>query len=375
MPDRSRSHRDRTARACQRGGALLTVLWLSAGLAAIGLSVSATVRTENDHAATAADGLRAAYLASGAVDRGIQWMLWPSFRRPGGAPVFWSFDQRRYTMVFPSGVAVLEAIPEGAKLNINTASPQDIYRVVFAVSGDEALARQIVEAILDWRSPAPGPTAFDSFYLSIAPTFRARHASFQEIEELLLVRGMTPELYYGNYTSDPDGRLYARGGLRDCLSVWGGNGPFDANSASPALMEAMGVPPSVVSAIAARRVIAPFRSIEELRQVAPATPVLTAGGGYSVWTLRATARLRRTDGSFSDAVRTSAAVVKMIASNDEQATPSLGLNRAIGPQGVFELKVLRSYDDAWSQDVVPPGLGMPAPSGNTIAPPFGAPLP
>ena len=380
MRDRSASlqivapRRARPARVGQRGGALLTVLWLSAGLAAIGLSVSATVRAETDHAATAADGLRASYLASGAVDRGIQWMLWPSFRRPGGAPVFWSFNERRYTMAFPSGVAVLEAIPEGAKLNINTASPEDLSRVVFAVSGDEVRSRQIVEAILDWRSSAPGPTPFDFYYLSVRPTFHARHASFQEIEELLAVRGMTPELFYGNYTADPDGRLYARGGLRDCLSVWGGNGQFDANAASPALMEAMGTPPPVVAAIVARRLIAPFRSIEELRQVAPMTPALSAGGGYSVWTLRATARLRRTDGSFSDAVRTSAAVVKLIASNDETSSNTLGLNRAIGPQGVFELKVLRSYDDAWSQDVVPPAVGMPPPTGNAYAFPLGVPL-
>lgn len=357
-------------RARQIGSALLMVLWLSAGLAAIGLSVSSTVRAEADHAATSADGLRAAYLASGAVDRGIQWMLWPSLRRPDGSPMFWAFNERRYTMEFPSGVAVLEAIPEAAKLNVNSATPEDLYRVVFAVSGEEDRARQIVEGILDWRSSASGPTPFDSYYLSITPTFRARHASFQEIEELLLVRGMTPELFYGNYTADIEGRLYARGGLRDCLSVWGGNGQFDVNTASPALMEAMGIPQSAVGAIVARRRIAPFGSMEELAQVAPATPGLTIGVAGSVWTLRATARLRRSDGSLSDAVRSSAATVKRAVLNHRPT--SLGPNQGVDRQGsAFELTILRSYDDAWSQDVIPPGAGMAPPGGNTL----GVPLP
>ena len=43
---------------------------------------------------------------------------------------------------------------------------------------------------------------FDQYYLSLTPSFRARHASFEEIEELLVVKGMTPDLYYGTYDRD-----------------------------------------------------------------------------------------------------------------------------------------------------------------------------
>ena len=64
---------------------------------------------------------------------------------------------RRLAMRFPSGDALVEVIPENSKLNINTADPEDLYRVVFAVSGDAARARQIADAIVDWRSPAADP--------------------------------------------------------------------------------------------------------------------------------------------------------------------------------------------------------------------------
>ena len=39
------------------------------------------------------------------------------------------------------------------------------------------------------------------------------------------MRGMTPELYYGNYVAERMDRLSPRGGLRDSLSVWGSHGP------------------------------------------------------------------------------------------------------------------------------------------------------
>src|ERR1700722_3175644 len=165
-----------------RGGALLAVLWLSAGLAAIALSVSSNVRSETDRVSTSGEGLRASYLASGALERGILWVLWGSsgsnYMSPDGLPRFWAPNMRRLPMRFPSGDALVEVIPENSMLNINTAGRDDLYRVVFAVSGDPARAQQITDGIIDWRTPAPAPTIFDQYYFSLGPTFRARHASF-----------------------------------------------------------------------------------------------------------------------------------------------------------------------------------------------------
>jgi general secretion pathway protein K len=324
-----------------RGGALLAVLWLSAALAAIAFSVSSTVRAETDHVSSAADGLRAWYLATGSVERGIQWMLWGgNYRNQDGSARFWEFNQPRMYMSYPSGDAVVEMIPESAKLNINTAPPDDLLRVVLAVSGDPERSREIVAAILDWRAPSGGPTSFDQYYFSINPTFRARHASFEEIEELLLVRGMTSELFYGNYVPDSAGRLYASGGLRDCLSVWGNVGAFDVNSASPALLEAIGIPPGKVAAMVSRRQTRPFLNLQEVAQMGVPLTRLRIGGNF-IWTLRATARLRTAAGP-SETVRTAAAVVKMIDSK-VYAMP---------------VHVLRWYDDAWSESAIAPFPGM-----------------
>jgi general secretion pathway protein K len=322
----------------QRGSALLAVLWMSAALAAIAFSVSSTVRSETDRIATDADGLRTYYLASGSIERGIQWVMWGGdYRNQDGSPSYWEPNLPRMTMHYPSGDAVVEMIPESSKLNINQANPDELYRLALAVSGDPARATEIAQGIIAWRSPgaAAAPPSLD-----LGPTFQPRHASFEEIEELLLVHGMTPEIYYGNFIADADGRLYARGGMRDCLSVWGSSGPFDINSASPALMEAVGVAPDTVTQIVKLRSIRPILSMGDAAAAGGPFPNLGVGGNV-IWTLRATARLRRPDGTPSDTVRTSSATLKI-------------LDRKLNYQ--MPVAVLRYYDDAWSQfAVVPPG--------------------
>ena len=60
----------------EKGGALLAVLWLSVGLAAIAFSVAAMVRGEVGRAGNAVEGLKARYLAAGALERALNYMLY-----------------------------------------------------------------------------------------------------------------------------------------------------------------------------------------------------------------------------------------------------------------------------------------------------------
>jgi len=242
----------------RRGSALLAVLWVSAALAAIAFSLSNTVRGETDRTSNNVDGLRCYYLAQGAIWRTADEMLWsvqtpnsPKVKR--GAPFV---DYR-----FPSGLVHVEIIPETAKLNVNSAPPEELYRLGVALGLDAAKARQIALAIVAQRTPKPAAVPVD---LSARSSFQARPASFEEIEELLLVPGITPDIFYGTYTpADPetDGqgpRLIPHPGLADCLSVFGSQDRFDVNTASPAVLLAIGVSPQVVSSLIERRRTEPF---------------------------------------------------------------------------------------------------------------------
>jgi general secretion pathway protein K len=318
----------------------LLVLWLAAALGAIGIGVATTVRAETDYTSTTADGLRAHYLATGSVDRAVQWMLWgPGVRNDDGSARFWDRSKAYFNMRYATGDVRVEIIPESSKLDVNAIQPEDLERLLTLLSGDARRAHDITEAILEWRGSVP--PALDAYYLSLGPTFGSRHASIQEIEELLFVRGMTPELFYGNYVEDAQGRLSPRGGLRDCLSVWGTRYLLDANYASPVLLEALGMNPNDVARLVTARRLRPLETAEDLANVSLPVDRLRVGG-TSMWTLRSTARLRRPDGLPSETVRSASAVVKYWS------------DFAIHPS---QVQVLRYYDDAWSEFAQAPPSG------------------
>jgi len=232
---------------------------------------------------------------------------------------------------------VVEMMPEAAKLDINHASEEDLLRLVTAVTGDSNRGRQVAEAIR-----GGGSATLDPFYQPPGSTFRSPGASFEEIEELLLVRGMTPELYYGNYVEDAGGRLSPRGGLRDSLSVWGSPGPFDANAASPALLEALGASRGAIAQLLQRRIQQPFHDLGEVAALGIPIDRLEVGKEHLIWSIRATARLRRPDGSPSEVVRSASAIAKLVL------PPR---NRQRDP---IRLRVLRFYEDAWSEFAAAP---------------------
>jgi general secretion pathway protein K len=322
-----------------RGIALLSVLWLVAALSAIAFTVANLVRSETERTSTDRDSLRAYYLASGGIDRAVLYIQWgPLYHNDDGSPKYYQAPMPVIPFNFPTGTAAVQVIPENSKLNVNTATPEELKTLLLALGTDPARADGILAGILDWRSASAegAATEFDAYYLSLIPSFRSRHASFEEIEELLLVRGVTPDLFYGNYTRTEDARLVPHAGLRDCLSVFGSvGGPMDVNTVQPAVMQAIGISPSVAAAIVAMRRTAPILDLDQLatlQSVGPGTGRL----GFqtnSVMTLRATARLRLPNGQLSDVQRSVAAMVKF-----------LPRQFGMGPNGIFH--VLRWYDNA-----------------------------
>ncbi|HUP02388.1 MAG TPA: hypothetical protein VMU19_00270 [Bryobacteraceae bacterium] len=307
------------------------MLWLSAALAAVAFSLAATVRGETERTSSAVDGVRGYYLAAGAIDRAALELLWsaglPAGAQaglPAGAQAGRPFIPPGSSHVdydFPGGAARVEIIPETAKLNVNLAPPDELYRLCVALGLGEARAREIAAAIIGWRSPSLDDAGLDAYYLSLTPSFRPPHASFQMIEELLLVKGVSPEIYYGTYAPNPDSgaedapRLTPRAGLADCLTVFGGSGQVDANTAQPAVLAAVGLAPNDIAAVLAARnegPMTPDRFANLMAALGPAGSRLRVGGN-TILTLRATARPRLPGGQLSDLRRTVAAQVKYMA--------------------------------------------------------------
>jgi len=312
----------------RRGSALLAVLWLSAALAAIGFSLAITIRGETERASTALDGLRAYYLAAAGVDRAAYEVLW-SLQNPNASRVPQGAIKMDYH--FTSGDVHVEFIPEAAKLNVNRASTEDLTRLGVALGLDLGRAEGLANALEQIRTAAGVPGAAQG------PSFQPPGASLQEIEELLSVPGVTPELFYGTYGAQQNAaggsHLARRPGLVDCLTVYGLDPRVDVNTASPAVLAAVGMNPGAIGAVVSMRQAAPI-SQEQLGGVT-AMAGEAAGrlrvGGHSIVTVRATARLRLPSGQLSDLRRTVAAMVKYM------------------PPGYdAPIHILRWYDTAWS---------------------------
>jgi general secretion pathway protein K len=311
-----------------RGSALLTVLWLSAALAAVAFALATTVRGETERVSTAVDGLRTYYLATGAIDRAAVELLW-SITNPGRRLI--PAGARVVPYVFPSGKADVEIIPESAKLNVNRVPVEQLYRLMVALGIEPGKAGQVASAIDAARRPDAAPA---SGLGNLAPgsSFARPPASFQEIEELLLLPGVTPDIYYGTYvpTEGQAGapRLMRRDGLADCLTVFDSGSAVDANMATPAVLAAVGLSPGEAMALVERRRVAPLTQA----QLGSFPGANLRVGGNSIVTLRATARLRLANGKFSDLRRTVAEQVKFMPSGWDAP-----------------LHILRWWDTVWSE--------------------------
>ncbi|MBI2687912.1 MAG: general secretion pathway protein GspK [Acidobacteria bacterium] len=317
-------------RPTQHGGALLTVLWLVAALSAIAFSVATTVRTETERTSTHVEQVKAYYLATGALDRAVLWMYWgPGPRRPDGQPTFYEPGLSVLHMAFPSGIATVEIIPESSRMNVNRITPQELGRLFLAMGLPQERAQILVESIVDWRTERPGGSPLDQFYMSMGPTFRPRHASFEQIEELLYVRGVSADLFHGTWSRDANGVLIRLPGLKDCLTVYGMNDAYDINTTTAPVLAAIGVPPDIIAAIVQRRAVRPFLNAAELGAVlGPAGGRLRIGGN-ATYTLRATATLRAQAPvnipqprlAISDVRRSASLVIKFNDKLKEDPTP------------------------------------------------------
>ena len=297
----------------KRGSALLTVLWLTAALSAIGIAVAARVRGETERTATSMDDVKAYFAARGAIERTAMRFYWGND--------FYVFGTPAVDVALPEAQVHVDIIPETSKLDVNNILPETLLRLLAALGVAPAAAEELTAAIIDWRTPVSPdrPSVFDAYYLSQTPSFSARHTSFQQNEELLLIKGMTNDLYYGDSLNG------SRPGLRECLSIYGANSFVDINTAQPAAMIALGLSPEDAAAVVLRRSQHPIldsREFSEIQQALGPAGQHLAMGGTSLFTLRATARLRTPDGKLSDMRRTVGALVKLHFQGNKQKMPS-----------------------------------------------------
>jgi len=285
----------------QRGVALLAVLWLTVALSAMALATSYLVRTEVEAAGNRIEAAQDYFLARGAIEVAVHAIARSAFLSPdarGGLGVIPEFvrGQRGLRYDFAGGRCAVEVVPENAKLNVNVAPPEQLAVLFLALGVSPAESAALAQAIVDWRSPRSSEqgSVFDAYYAALPQPYRARHAMLEQLEELLPVRGMSRELFFGRVEETPEGGWRMRPPLADLLTVATIGGAVNPNYAPEEVLVSLpGWDAAAAANVVALRGGAPFESPGELEALAPsrgageAAASLTLGQG-PFYTLTAT---------------------------------------------------------------------------------------
>ncbi|MFA0750571.1 MAG: hypothetical protein SLRJCFUN_000974 [Candidatus Fervidibacter sp.] len=185
----------------QRGFALVLVLALLVLLTLLAAGLAFTVRSEVNIASDFADQLRARYLAQAGFYQALQQLMQDDFGVDSPADTFGELRSQDLGLDFDDGQFIVRITDETGKLNLNTADRATLVAFFTQVTGDGALAEELADSILDWRDSDDNPNpqgAESDYYLRLPQPYRAKNAPFDSPYELLLVKGMTRELFYGD---------------------------------------------------------------------------------------------------------------------------------------------------------------------------------
>jgi len=202
----------------QRGVALMMVLWIFMVLTVLVAEFSRGMRDE----AVATQNMAEEVQARGVAMAGIGQALYRTLQtRQDNTedetaevdPDQWRPDGTWYDGEYGGGTFSVRMIDEDGKIPLNRVDEAMLRRVLtnVGVTGDEQ--EELTDAILDWRDADSMKRlhgAEADYYMSLPEPYMPKNGKFDAVEELLLVRGVTRDLFYGT----GERPAAAKGGLK-----------------------------------------------------------------------------------------------------------------------------------------------------------------
>jgi general secretion pathway protein K len=215
-----------------RGIALITVILIVGILVAVVIELNRSSRADIYDAANLSDGIKLTYIAKSGF-YGAAALLINSQNSYDTLRDDWAkadLLSEKSTSLFTDGYFIATIEDEAGKIPLNKLvngkeyNP-DIKEILVRLLGqpefglDERKAAEIVDSIKDWidgDEEVTGYGAESSYYSSLDPPYEAKNAPLDCIEELLMVKGVTKEVFYGTkekpalagyVTADSDGLI------------------------------------------------------------------------------------------------------------------------------------------------------------------------
>ena len=235
----------RTIGPNRRGVALIVVLLMVSIITALTIQLNRDTRSDITAAANLSDGIRLRYVAQSGFAVGEALLL--ADRTNFDALTEQWANTEMLSLIsegfFDNGSFKLAIQDEGGKININslvsgTTFSAPIHDLLLRLlTGpsfrlDQRKAEELLDAIKDWIDAddvVTGAGAEGAYYAGLRRPYTAKNAPIDCIEELLMVKGVTRELFYGTGESP---------GLAQCLSVYG-DAKININTAPNAVLRAL----------------------------------------------------------------------------------------------------------------------------------------
>ena len=202
----------------ENGIALFLVLWILTLLSVIVGEFCHAMRTEVNITRNFKEETQSYYIAMAGVNRAIVELIkneiiphkaeYPDSEEEE-EEIRWRVNTDIPAIHFGDGQFEVKIGNESGKVNINRADERLLRMMLNGFDLEDSDKDVIVDSILDWRDKNSLHRlngAEDEYYLSLSEPYECKDDDFDCVEELLLVRGVTAEIFYG--------------GLRDMVTVY-----------------------------------------------------------------------------------------------------------------------------------------------------------
>lgn len=271
----------------QKGIALMMVLWALTILMVIVLSFSFMTGTETHSTLSFKEGIENKFLAEAGIERGLTELYYRKLNLNVAGVDVWRTDGTPYTEQLGKGYYTVKLTDENGKVDINAASEVILKNLLLNLGVSNEQADTIVDSIMDWKDPDDLHRlhgAESDYYMSLPNPYKAKNANFDSLEELQMVKGITPEILYGN----PGGK-----GLIDYLTINSKNRLVNVNAAPrEVLMAIPGITQELADSIIAFRENVEIKNMADVQGLigtnyATMSQYITIGGMGNIFTIEA----------------------------------------------------------------------------------------
>ena len=249
----------------EEGVALLMVLWVLTILMVIVLSFSFMTRTETLATLAFKERMEKKFLAEAGIQRGILEIYYmkqnPQLAQLEGSDT-WKTDGTPYSGSLGEGSYAVRITDESGKIDMNTLNETSgiiLKNLLIYIGVQDDIADTIVDSILDWKDADDLLRlhgAESDYYRSLPNPYKAKNANLDTLEELLLVKGMSYEIFFGS-----EGKK----GLVDCITINSGMNVVNVNAApKEVLMAVPGITPEIADAIISYRQNKKIMNVQEV---------------------------------------------------------------------------------------------------------------